>query len=219
DVLVRFQLTKGQSLSDEDIDAITEEESSQRAYVQAVRYLSYRMRSIQEMEDYLKKKAIDRKRIEQVMVRLIEEKLLDDNAFAKAYVRDRIRQTSKGPKIIINELMTKGIRHPIAHRAVQQYDYESQLETVMKWLQKEYKKKSIHSFQKRQEQLKVKLMHKGFEHDIINEAFQRQGEVVDPEEEQRVLWKQADKLYRKHSRKFQGNELKMKMKQALYQKG
>lgn len=219
DVLVRNQLTKGTSLTAEEIETINEKDEYHRAYLQAINYLSYRMRSIKEMEQYLNKKEVYPGWIEQIIVKLIDEKLLDDRQFAESYVRDRMHQTSKGPQLIERELGEKGIPKTIAKAATALYDRESQEEKASKWLEKEMRKKTGHSFRRRKEQLRMKLMQRGFDATITNNVMQNSELEQDQDREAEAFRKQADKIYRRHERKHTGFDLQMKVKASLFQKG
>lgn len=219
DMLVRYQLTKGKTLTKDEINTITDNDTYHRAYLMAINYLSYRMRSVEEMNTYLQRKEVDPNWIEQIIVTLMEEKLLDDMVFANAYVRDRMHQTSKGPRLIEKELIDKGISIQTAKQATKQYSPEAQFEKALKWLEKERNKKTRHSVKKQEDQLRMKLMKKGFEQEVISHVFNESKPEIDLNREQEIFQKQADKLLRKHQRKLTGFDLKMKMKAALYQKG
>lgn len=219
DVLVRNQLTKGTILTTDDVESITEKDAYHRAYLQAIHYLSYRMRSIEEMKTYLDKKETDPEWIEQIIVKLINEKLLDDKQFAESYVRDRMHQTSKGPQLIERELMEKGVQKEIAKAATKLYDRASQEEKASKWLEKEIRKKSGHSFQRRKEQLKIKLIQRGFDTALANMVMKKSNMEPDEEREAEVFQKQADKIYHRQTKKYSGFDLQMKVKASLFQKG
>src|SRR5699024_8848112 len=109
DVYVKFQIFKGKELSSQDIERIKQADNIQRAYLMAVNYLSYRMRTEMEIRTHLRKKELLDDIVEQVIERLYNEKLLDDTSFAITFVRDRINRTTKGPQVIRQELSEKGI--------------------------------------------------------------------------------------------------------------
>src|SRR5699024_12354704 len=64
EVLIHFQLTKCKQLSETEITNITMKDDYSKAYTAALRYLGYRMRTIQEMEAYLHKQEIPQTWIE-----------------------------------------------------------------------------------------------------------------------------------------------------------
>ncbi len=73
------------------------------------------------------------------MQRLKKEKLLDDQQFADMFVRSRMNTSSKGPKIIEQELFEKGITGQIAANALEQYTPVLQKEKNSKAAWKENK--------------------------------------------------------------------------------
>ncbi len=219
DVLIRFQLTKGTTLTEEQVEEITDRDGYQRAYLLAINYLSYRMRTIREMETYLRQKETAPNWLEEVITRLINEKLLDDTVFSHAFVTDRMHYSTKGPRIIEKELMEKGVKRSIATHATLIYEKEAQIEKATKWLEKERRKTTRHSARKREDQLRMKLLQKGFDHEVVSFVFQQNQPEIDMENERLNFTKQADKLYAKHRKKLDGYELRMKIKGSLYQKG
>lgn len=221
DVFIKHQLRKGLQLSDEDIERITQSDVFHRYYVMAIRYLSYRMRSEQEMRSYLIRKNVKREMIEEIIAKLKDKKLLNDKEFAEAFLHDRILHSSKGPKLIAQELREKGVSQEIIAEVIGNYHYEHQVEKALKLANKHLHRKSNHSYQKRLEQLKIKLMQNGFSQDVINDVIAEiQAEIeVHPDEEYERLEVQADKLYRKYRKKYDGFELIQKLKEGLFRRG
>src|SRR5699024_12591429 len=100
------------------------------------------MRAIVEMEAYLHKQDIPHTWIERIIVTLPDEGFLDDAVFANAFVRDRIHQTSRGPKVIEQELAKKGIKKEIIKQALEQDTLDKQYDIALKWLQNEGRNKA-----------------------------------------------------------------------------
>lgn len=218
DVLVKYHIKKGMELTPEEIEEITSEEDFHSTYVMAINYLSYRMRTKKEIRTYLQEKETPTKMTYDIIEKLEKEQLLDDVAFAEAFVRDRMNQTSKGPRIIVKELQEKGVERDIASEAVLQYSEEFQFTKAYKWAQVEAKKKSAHAAEKQKDQLKNKLIQKGFASDVVLQVMNEIEIDVDETEEYAKLEKQANTLLRRYEKKHEGYELKMKLKAALYQR-
>jgi len=216
DILVQHRIHKGMELSKQEVEEIMDREDVHRNYVMAINYLSYRMRSTQEIRTYLRQKEVTPSTIAEIISRLEKEKLINDLSFAQAFVRDRMHRSTKGPRVIMNELREKGVKAEIANEAVTQYDEDSQFAKAHKWAQKEAKKKSQHAVGKRKDQLRNKLMQKGFASAIVSAVINEIEIEVDPEEEYLRLEKQANTLRRRYEKKHEGYELKMKIKAALY---
>lgn len=219
DILIRYHLHKGLELTETDIEKIQQADDRHRYYVMAIRYLSYRMRTEQEVRQYFRTKDVHPEVVEDMIDRLHREKLLNDEEFAKAFVRDRIQQTTKGPLIIKKELMEKGVSTSIIEKVIENYSYEKQLEKASKFAEKQLRRQSKHSYQKRLDQLKVKMTQRGFSQTIVNDVIQTLNFEKDTEEEYHTLVIQADKLYEKYRKKHDGFELIQKLRAALYRRG
>jgi regulatory protein len=72
-------------------------------------YLAIRNRSEKELKDYLTKKNASRELIEKIIHFLTEKKFLNDESFARAWIRARARLKPKGKALLKIELRQKGI--------------------------------------------------------------------------------------------------------------
>ena len=73
------------------------------------RYLSIRNRSVKEISDYLTKKKADPEIIDAIVERLIKQKFLNDETFARGWVLQRGRLRPRGKRLLQIELRQKGI--------------------------------------------------------------------------------------------------------------
>src|SRR5699024_10342298 len=122
----------------------------------AINYLSYRMRSRFEMEQYLQQKDVEQIHINEIIERLDSEGLLDDLEFANAFVRERINQSNKGPRYVKQELVKlKGVADNIATEAVGQYTFASQFEQAMKTAKQHIRRENKDSLQKKIQKLQA----------------------------------------------------------------
>src|SRR5699024_2008318 len=120
---------------------------------------------------------------------------------------------------IEQELAKKGMKKEIIKQALEKYTFDQHYDRALKWLQKERRKKAKHAHKKQEEQLKIKLLQKDFQQDVIQEVFTENEPDFDEDREAVLFEKQAEILYRKHSRKLAGFDLEMKLKTALFQRG
>ena len=89
----------------------TTDEEKARDYV--FRLLSYRARSIREVEDRLKKRGITPGVTKKVVEDLEQLGFLDDKAFSSSWTESRIKEKSYGKKLIAWELRRKGVAQDI----------------------------------------------------------------------------------------------------------
>src|SRR5690625_558232 len=136
DVLIKFHLRKGLSLTDELIEEITSEDHKQKAYNKVIRYLSYRMRTEKEIREYLQKEDLFPEHVDEIIAKLEKNNLVDDLEFAKMFVRSRINTSNKGPGLIRKELEVKGIHDENIDEALSQFTTKDQKEKTLQVIQK-----------------------------------------------------------------------------------
>lgn len=218
-VLVEFRLRKGLELTSEMIADIKEQDLVHKHYTQAIRYLSYRMRTEKEVRDYLMRKGASPEDIEEIIARLTKEKLIDDREFAEMFVRSRIDTSTKGPKLIAQELQGKGVSGAAITEALETFTRELQYEKCHQFIEKKLKQSSRHSFRKRMEQIKMNLLNKGFSRDVVSEAAMEFTAEKNEDAEWDALVFQGEKLLRKYERQLSGYDLENKLKEGLYRRG
>ncbi|WLD93970.1 recombination regulator RecX [Alkalihalobacillus sp. AL-G] len=218
DVYIKFGIEKGMELSAKEISELQSEDEVRKGFNQAVNYLSYRMRSCQEIVEYLKKKEVPTSAIEAIMKRLQELKYIDDLEFAKMFIRSKVTTSQKGPKALEQELKLKGVSEAIIEKAILVYPQDQQIESATKLAKKKAKQNQKLSEIAAKQKIGQLLKQKGFSWTIIEQAIEKASLQKDEQEEREALDIQAQKAHRKY-RKFSGWEYKQKMKQQLYRKG
>jgi regulatory protein len=95
--LIESRLASGQELTGSELKQLKKTAGLDKAYGQALRYVALRPRSEWELNDYLRRKEVDPDAARQVTQRLRANGLLDDTAFAQAWVANRrlLKSTSK----------------------------------------------------------------------------------------------------------------------------
>lgn len=95
--LLDSQLAAGQELSQEDLKHWKQESADDKIMGNALRYAAMRLRSTWEMEQYLRRKNASPALTDKILNKLSNINLLNDEAFAKAWVANRrlLRPTSK----------------------------------------------------------------------------------------------------------------------------
>ncbi|WP_100489041.1 RecX family transcriptional regulator [Sporolactobacillus pectinivorans] len=218
DVLVHDELRKGLSLSDGQLNRLRREAEGIRAYHAGLRYLSYRMRSVHEMKEYLGKKEFSPGQIAFALQQLRDEKLLDDQAFAESFIRTRIQLSTKGPQMIYRELLQAGVDQEIAAESDTLFPEDDQLDHARKYLTKQLasvknKKSSVEAKQV----LSRLLMQRGYSRKISDQVIGELESFLE-ENEKSALAYQGEKAMQKF-KKFNGSEFTQKVKAYLYRKG
>lgn len=217
-IFIRFNLQKGKVLDEFDIIEIQYTDEVKKAYNKALEFLSYRMRSIKEVEDHLRKKDNNDTIIQEVIFKLKENRYVDDLEFATAFVRTQWQSNGKGPSVIKRELVEKGIEQSFIEQALTQYDQPSQIAEAINHAEKVLKKNNKLSTIQLKQKLEQHLMRKGFSYDIISIALEEVNFDQDESEEWAALQKHAEKAKKRYQNE-DPYQYRMKMKQFLYRKG
>lgn len=218
EVFIKYNLRKGLEINEEEMKELIQADEKKKTLQLGFHYLSYRMRTVHEMQSYLEKKEREPEHIQTALAQLKEMGYLNDEEFASTYVRSKSTSQIKGPLKLKQELQQKGIDHHVSEQAIENFEEDDQRVLIKKWVDKQSKKtaKESHSSQLRKfyQQLKAK----GFSHSAIQSVLdETEGPAED--EEMQALHNQAEKLDRKYASKYTGKDYTLKMKQALYQKG
>jgi regulatory protein len=86
-----------------------DKKSIERPLLLAMRYLSYRPKSVYEIEEYIKKKGFDKSIVKKTVEILIKRNYLNDKDFTKLYIETMVRNRPKSKFAIEFALKKKGI--------------------------------------------------------------------------------------------------------------
>jgi regulatory protein len=123
--IVAAWLRVGQELSEEKIEQLQAEDARERAFQQAILFLSYRARSESEIRQNLRKHEVPEPVIEQTLVRLRQDGLANDNQFARAWVENRSAFRPRSRRLMAMELRQKGLNEDAVSSAVEGVDDEA----------------------------------------------------------------------------------------------
>jgi regulatory protein len=118
EVLVKFGLGVGEPLDEKKVEQIVTSEALHRALQIAINFISYRPRSSREVIDHLKKKSFSEDLARTVAQQLQKKNLVDDVAFAKMFVRDRLKRKPMGSALLRQQLLMKGIPPNVIQRVL-----------------------------------------------------------------------------------------------------
>lgn len=111
--LLDSRLAAGQELDAKDLKHWKQESADDKVQGNALRYAAMRLRSVWEMEQYLKRKNASPALADKILNKLSNINLLNDEVFAKAWVANRrlLRPTSK--RKLQHELQAKHISQEV----------------------------------------------------------------------------------------------------------
>lgn len=120
DVFVSTTLKEGSIVDDQYLAELEEQENVHQGYHSALSLLNYRLRSTAELQKRLTEKGFNSATIESVLQKLEEKQFLDDAAFAKAFINDKIRSRFLGPIALRRELFPHKLDKELVEKLLQQ---------------------------------------------------------------------------------------------------
>jgi len=124
DVILKNNLLYKKELDYSLLEKISSDNINEDIYNKCVKYISVRIRSKFEIREYLRKKEVEEAVIELTINRLIENNLVNDEIFTRAFVNDKMNFTTMGPYKIEMELKRHKIDDGIIYKYISQIDSE-----------------------------------------------------------------------------------------------
>lgn len=170
DVMIKYRLLKGMSFSKEELENIVIANERQTAYAEALNYLSRKARTRTEIARKLKEKEIHPEIIETTLVRLQQEKLIDDELYAQQWAKQRVNSQKKGKVLIRQELRQKGVNKENIEQALEEIDPNDEIASATILAEKKWKSTSGEVFDKKRKTMAF-LMRRGYSSDIVRKAL------------------------------------------------
>lgn len=122
--IVAAWLRVGAELDEKKIEQLQVEDARERAYQQAMLFLSYRARSESEIRQNLRKHEIPEAVIDLTLDRLRQDGLANDDEFAQAWVENRSTFRPRSRRMLAMELRQKGLDDESMQSALKNVDDE-----------------------------------------------------------------------------------------------
>lgn len=216
--IANFVLLKGSELSEEKINEIKQFDQDAKASDLAARYLSYEIRSIKEVTQYLQKYEISSEAIEHAIGELIDLGYLDDEQYAKLFIKNDLAIGTDGPNTIANKLSRKGVDQEIISNTLFEIGEDDWLEVAKRLIKSMRSKLGKLSSREIKQKVQIKLMSHGFNANMAEQIILSLELIPDEEEQLDALKKQGIKAYKKFKR-YDESQRKFKMKQYLFSHG
>ncbi len=216
--IAHFILLPGKELSSVAVSKIETYDASNRALQLAEHFLSYQMRTKQEVVHYLAMHDIDDETSEPVVEKLSRLGLLDDAAYVRLFIKNTLKIGKDGPRQISQKLTHKGISNDLIEEMlvkVPQSDWLSVGKRAVKALMSQKGRFSQREFDQR---IKARLMAHGFDSALVTEIMADLPVEVDSDDVQQALKKQGITAY-KRFRRYPEIVCRQKMKTYLFKHG
>jgi regulatory protein len=142
-------------------------------------YCAYQERSHREVEDKLRSYGLDEDDAGEIMIRLVREKLLDDERYARSFVRGKHRLKKWGRRRIRLELKQRGLSEYCIKAGLSEIDGDEYYQNLKELLEKKNALEKESNPHKRRQKLTAYATQKGYEGEFIQDALREVLEGAD----------------------------------------
>ncbi len=135
------------------------------------KYCAYQERCVKDVKDKLKTYDIAEKEKNIILEYLLDNRFVNDERFAKSFVRGKVNQSGWGVNKIRFHLIQKGIDKDIIEEALGQTDEETYRQRLIEILKAKAKTVKAASDYEKKRKLAAYAMQKGFEGSLIWEVL------------------------------------------------
>ena len=146
--------------------------TEQEAYLQLAALCAQAEHCEQEMRDKMKRWEIDEMAQNRIIQRLVEERYVDNERYARAFVKDKIRYNKWGRRKVQQALWMKRIDNDIQQRILDEIDDKEYLDVLRPLLKQKRKSIKADSDYELNQKLVRFALGRGFTFDIIRQCIQ-----------------------------------------------
>ena len=212
ELFLKYDLLLKKNISDKELEKIKKENFLLEGYYEALKYLTRKMRSRKEVDDFLKRKEYSKECRDFVLEKLEKEDYVNDQKFLEAFLHDQLSLTLNGPFKIKKELEKLGILDYSLLDEISDKVWQERILKIVKKREGIQKKESEKLFKKK---LIMYIYTYGYSMSMIESILENYSIEID----ENVLLKEKEKYLKKLSSKYDGNALVWQVKRKLYQRG
>ena len=153
--------------------------TEQEAYLKLTALCANTEHCQHEMQEKMKRWELPEEAQARVMARLVKERYVDDERFARAYVKDKIRYNKWGRRKVQQGLWTKRIDEDIQQRVLGEVDDEEYLSVLRPLLKQKQRSIKAESDYERNQKLVRFALGRGFTFDIIRQCLNNADDFED----------------------------------------
>ena len=150
---------------------MSKQKTEQEAYLQLATLCAQAEHCEAEMRDKLKRWEIDAEAQDRIISRLIKERYIDDERFARAFVKDKVRYNKWGRRKVQQALWMKRISEDIQQMVLDEIDEKEYIDVLKPLLkQKQRSIKASSEYELKQKLVRFALG-RGFDFGIIRKCM------------------------------------------------
>ena len=158
------------------------ETTEQEAYLQLAALCAQAEHCRQEMRDKMRRWEMAPEAQERVIARLVKERYIDDERYARAFVKDKVRYNKWGRRKVQQGLWMKRIDDDIQQRVLDEVDDEEYLAVLKPLLKQKVKSIKAESDYERNQKLVRFAFGRGFTYDIIRQCLDVDEDMIPDDE-------------------------------------
>lgn len=170
EVVYKFRIEEGVQVDKEKLALLIYDENLRSAKNKAFNILARTMQSEMLLRDKLSKEGYQEEIIDNVIEILKDYKMIDDEEYAKNYVRNKMNNNKYGKKRIIFELTKRKISEDIINKAISEIEDEKIYENAVYLAKKKLRSIKDKERNKIYQKLSQYLAYKGYDYEIIRKV-------------------------------------------------
>lgn len=215
DVILKYNLLLSKEIDTNMLIELDKYNQECDVYYVALNSIKNRFKSTYELKTTLLKKEYPIDLVDKAIDKLINQGYLNDRIYAKSFINNQMITTNNGPYKIIRELTEKKVDSDIINEEILVYTSEKQILKIKKLIDKGLKTNHSRGGIILKQKIYNDLKNLGYDISIINSIISE----CEFGNDSNIAKKEYDKLYKKYSRKYSGDELKRKIREKMYMKG
>ena len=162
---------------------MSKEKTEQEAYLQLAAMCAQAEHCEQEMRDKMKRWAIEPDAQDRVIAQLIKERYIDNERYAPAFVKDKIRYNKWGRRKVMQALWMKRIDNDILHQVLDEIDDKEDVDVLIPLLKQKRKAIKAKSDYELNQKLVRFALGRGFDFSIIRQCMDVDDEMAELDED------------------------------------
>lgn len=211
----KYNVSKLKGLNEDIYNVLVENEKQLKAYRSCLRKLSIKDYTCKQIRTHLKRYEIDDKKINEIINKLVNYGLLNDEKYCVSRI-NILNNQSLSNKQIKRKLINEGIEEEYINKHLKE-DLSYEMDKCDKLAVKYERSINNKSSNAKKQSIISKLVNNGFSYDVALSSVNKLSINVDNELE--LLHKEYLKAKNKFSRKYEDYELRNRIYNALMSKG
>ena len=214
-VILENNLLYKKDIDKELYNVIINDTGYYEVYNKAIKYILKKRRSEKEIREYLIKFNLSNNDLEKIILKLKENRLINDVEYCKAFINDSLYLGNKGINKIRKELLNNNISSDIIENELNNIDSEFLNNKLEKLIKKKITANKKYSNSYLRQKLLSELLELGYNRNDIINIINENLTTTNYE----IIKKEFEKIYTKLEKKYNGYELIKNIKNKMLSRG